>query len=136
MVSSCGSVCARGVEGLGAVMLLWSDVLLTWRARVLASPMWLYSTVSGWRAGLGSCTGDGVGRDASLSVVAAAVVGGEVRIDLRLRSGNGVWGAVAEDTCMAFRRWTGWSWCRSAVATAGGEERFAVVIMGVSSAYT
>lgn len=43
-VSGWGSVCERGVEGLREVMLS-SEVLLSWRARVLLSPM---VSAEGW----------------------------------------------------------------------------------------
>jgi hypothetical protein len=72
-----------------------------------------------------------VGRDVS-SV--AAFVGEDGAIP-RLLRGSGVGHAWVLVVDMAFRRWTRSSWCRSAGASTGDEERFAAV-MAASLGYT
>jgi hypothetical protein len=79
--------------------MLSSEVLLTWRASVSASPMVLASSMEVELVMWSVETG---GRDAS---VAAAFLGGEGAF----LSGIGhAWALVVD---MAFRRWTRSSWC-------------------------
>jgi hypothetical protein len=107
-VSGWGSVCERGVEGLREDMLS-SDVLLSWRASVLLSPM--ASAAAGW-----------LELEGDASCIAGFVASGAL---FGLLSDIGpVWGlAVGMDL-------TRWSWCRSSFTFSGGE-RFEAVMAAV-----
>jgi hypothetical protein len=115
-----GSVCERGVVGRGLEVTLSSEVLLSWRASVLVSPMLSVSSerpsssLDVSRAGAVAT----VGRVIASSMESAGGVG----VCVALQTGVGP--GCEEDVFMAFRRWTRSSCCGSSL---GGKDTLGVM---------
>jgi hypothetical protein len=117
MSENTGSVCARGVVGRREVRLS-SDVLLSWRARVLPSPIVSASSAK-LNAGL---FGYVVVEGASSSTMAVVVKDG---VFMGLRTGVGPERGVY--VVMALRRWTRSSSRCELSLTGGGRDTLGVM---------
>lgn len=135
MVSGAGSVCDRGVEGRCDDMLS-SEVLLSWRASVFASPMlslcsgrvpvWAPVRFVGRREGaLETVEWDRCWPSSSVSPSSSSVCGDDV-LDKGRTVAPGAERAV-ECSAMASRRWRSSSCCGSPCA-AGEDEKCAAVM--------